>query len=248
MAAHVISVLSVLSCPRSALSRGGHSCAAAVPPRPNPGGWGDAAAARPTCVTGSGKEPLLRRAPAASSPRRSPPVSAPPLQPMALSEVAACGGADPAPRAGRRGGGSSSAGRSLPSPAPRLRTLLPAAASSTPPAPTCPATPPLPAVWTPTPGSSAKASWSHPQVRGDAAGRTGAARLCEGRRWGRLQQGTGVPAPLHPGQPLRWALRRGRCRPAGCGTNGPARSPRCSGRAGRQHRRTEQPPRRRCER
>lgn len=123
MAAHVISVLSVLSCPRSALSRGGHSSAAAVPPRPDPGGWGDAAAARPTCVTGSGKEPLLRRAPAASSPRRSPPVSAPPLQPMALSEVAACGGADPAP-----GLGGEEEAAALP--AARSRLLLPGSGPS----------------------------------------------------------------------------------------------------------------------
>lgn len=86
-----------------------------------------------------GEEPAPRRAPDPSSPRRSLPVSAPPLQPMALSEVAACGGADPAPGLGEEEAAAGSALRSLPVPAPRLRALLlPAAASRTPPAPSRP--------------------------------------------------------------------------------------------------------------
>lgn len=71
------------------------------------------------CKICLGQEPLLRRAPAASALSARPAPLRP--QPMALGEVAACGGADPAPAAssGEASGLCSAAPGSPAAPRPR---------------------------------------------------------------------------------------------------------------------------------
>lgn len=80
----------------------------------------------------------------------------------------------PSARAGRRGGGSRLCSPLAPGSRFPAAGVPPASGAARPDLPRGPFPPPVPAAWTRTPGSSAKASWSHPQVSAAAARGTGA--------------------------------------------------------------------------